>query len=74
MLLLQALTKYILSDGSALFIFQGPAGRVVVWSITSGAGTLTAFSIVTDAHGYAYAIYNALGFVGDLTVQVQYGG
>ena len=66
------LTGKILEDGSAILCFQGPANRAVDWRILSGTGTLTPFTLFTDAYGRASCKFDAGGIPGAVVVGVAH--
>jgi len=68
------LTGQIRAGGGAVFCFVGPPDRVVEWSLTDGGGALFPYTDYTDPWGRASCLYQAGGYSGSLTIQVQYGG
>ena len=53
------LTGKIHANGGAILCFVGPPFRTVEWKIVSGAGTVTPFTLYTDAQGRASARFEA---------------
>ena len=61
------------ASGGCILEFDGPPNRGVEWSITVGSGAITALTDFTDKYGRAFARYDAGGYSGPLSVQVNYG-
>jgi hypothetical protein len=68
------------ASGGCLLEFDGPPNRGVEWSITAGSGAVAPLTDndgnpmdFTDKYGRAFARYDAGGYSGPLSVQVEYG-
>lgn len=66
-------TGRVRASGGCILEFDGPPNRGVQWSVTVGAGAIAPLTEFTDKYGRAFARYDAGGYSGPLTVEVQYG-
>lgn len=60
------------STGAAIFQFQGTPNLGVSWSLITGSGSITPVTNYTDENGQAFAIYEAGGYTGQVTVECAY--
>lgn len=70
---IQLLTGQVRQNGSTLLTFLGPPNVVIKWTVDEGGGSLLPLTTFTDQWGRATCIYQAGGYVGEVSVQVAYG-